>query len=81
MIFKVGDIVMFKKDVTTEPSDGRKTKIPKFTPCIIEKINKHHVWVKYNKKVIWLRLIEKRMFPATEAGIVLFGDQSCIKTP
>lgn len=73
--FKVGDKVMFKKDITTEPASGRKLQIPKLTPCIIEKINKHHVWVKYNKQTIFLRLNEKRMFPATEAGVILFGEK------
>jgi hypothetical protein len=80
MSFKPGDTVMFTSDIRSEPQDGRKLKIPRMVPCTIERMNKHHIWVKYNGKTIWLRLKEDRMIPATESGIILFGDKECIET-
>jgi hypothetical protein len=80
MKYKKGDVILFLENIFSDSAGGKKLKIPKLTPVTINRINKHHIWVEYEKNIIWLRYIEKRMIPFTEASVILFNESNHINS-
>ncbi len=85
--FKAGDVIMLLRDIKKDDygagngsawnwSGTKVVAIPANVPVIVEKVNNSHVWLKYKGEVHWVRNIPGRMIPATEAAIVLFGENN-----
>ena len=78
MRYKHGDVICFKKDIKAgvekHVKDRGQVRIPAHTPCTVWRSSNSEIVVSYNQKLIALRYIKERMYPATEMGKVLFAD-------
>ena len=72
MNFKVGNIIAFKEDIKSHI--GARLILKAHIPVEIIKMNNHAIAVRLpNGKLHNVRLIEDRMYFATEMGKILYG--------
>lgn len=72
--FKIGDWVIFLKDIKAGYEREHMLLIPAFQPCTIVKINSVHVTVDFKGTKEKLRYIPKRMAPAGDLAKVIYGN-------
>lgn len=72
MKFKVGDVIVFNKDLQLAVPFNDIDMIPKYYPVVIKAINFHHIQILFKNETFKFRNIEKRMEHASEAAKILF---------
>jgi len=70
--FKIGDMVMFVKDIKSGYERNHILLIPAYLPCKILKLSKHTIILQVKNCTEKLRYIPTRMRHATELGRAMY---------
>lgn len=72
--YKIGDVIVFLKDIKASHERGYMLLIPAYQPCRVVGINSVHITVDFKGVQEKLRYIPNRMAPAGDLAKAIYGE-------